>query len=94
MPKGSPIFAKMKQEVLAKIPAKDRDQYIAIISNGKAYAYPREDYLARRRQSQHKFRAVYSKRRKEKRARALLADPSQKAALLAEIKRDQKAAKK
>jgi hypothetical protein len=93
MPKGNPAFAKMKQDVLAKIPAKDRDGYIAIISNGRAYAYPKEEYLTRRRASQRKFRAVYAKRRKEKRARQLLADPVRRAELMAEIKRDQKAAK-
>ena len=93
MAKTNTVLTKMKQEVLAKIPVRDRDNYIAVISNGKAYAYPREEYLTRRRQSQRKYSHIYATRRREKRALQLLADPAKKAELLAEIKRDQKAAK-
>lgn len=93
MAKTNPVLMKMKQDALAKIPARDRGKYIAVISNGKAYAYLRDEYLERRRQSQRKYSHVYAARRREKRALQLLADPAKKAELLAEIKRDQKASK-
>jgi hypothetical protein len=82
-------YRKMKQEALEQIPPSKRDKYIAVISNGKAYVYDKAEFMRKRKDSQVKHRAIYTKRRREKRAKALLNDPVMKEALLNEIRQEQ-----